>query len=254
MTATTQLKLSVRTLAAAGALALVAAAAPGAAVPPQPTAEEQEIVVLGSRLTKVKIDVSAKRGGAPACRIKRSSGDRELDTAFCGDAAACVAERPKNGAALSACMMREKDRMIAALAALRARAREAKAHAENGRGPRHAEASQPRGERVMTALTRERVIREIDGLAQRVSLVDHRLRNTEGEPRCRHLSFADVRSALDETAQEVRLAKQFTCENGVDFRQIELILTDERQSLSAISQALDRVEQEMVTSGPARET
>jgi DNA mismatch repair ATPase MutS len=94
----------------------------------------------------------------------------------------------------------------------------------------------------MTKLTRERVIREIDQLAERACLVDHRLREMEGDASYRHLSLVDVRAAFDETAQEVRLAKQFTCANRIDFRQIELILTDERQSLSAISQILDRVE------------
>ena len=103
-----------------GALLLLAAQPAAAA----PVPLENDIVVIGQRLTKLKAKVSTDRQGRLRCRIKKSSGDSGLDAAFCGIAQHCVEANPASAAVLEACMTRRKDEMIAALAASRARARQ----------------------------------------------------------------------------------------------------------------------------------
>ncbi|MFL6846404.1 MAG: hypothetical protein ACJ8ER_16175 [Allosphingosinicella sp.] len=95
-------------------------AVPAASAPPAPDSNE-DIVVIGQRLMKLKVRVSMDKQGQPQCRIKRSSGDSGLDSAFCGVARRCVAQGPSSGEELSQCMICGKDEMIAALAASRAR-------------------------------------------------------------------------------------------------------------------------------------
>ena len=103
----------------AALLALQAGSVPAPAAP----AVNEDIVIIGQRLTKLKAKVSTDRQGRLRCRIKRSSGDSGLDAAFCGIAQRCVEANPASAAVLEACMTHRKDEMIAALAASRARAR-----------------------------------------------------------------------------------------------------------------------------------
>jgi hypothetical protein len=107
------------TVLLAAFLALQAGApAPAAASP----AVNEDIVIIGQRLTKLKARVSDRRGKLQ-CRVKKSSGDAGLDSAFCAIAIRCVKAKPANAGALSACMTRQKDEMMTAMAASRARDR-----------------------------------------------------------------------------------------------------------------------------------
>lgn len=96
------------------------------AVPPAypPSAEAEEIVVIGQRVRTIRARVTSDRQGRLQCRVRRSSGMAELDRAFCEVATRCTAANPRDGAALSACVERDQRAMINAMAAARVRARQ----------------------------------------------------------------------------------------------------------------------------------
>ena len=96
----------------------------------------------------------------------------------------------------------------------------------------------------MTKLTRERVIKEIDELVERISNTDHRLRIMEEDRKYHHLSFVEVRGALDESEKDLRFGKRTVCSNELDFREVETLLTEERRSLTEICETLSRVQAE----------
>jgi hypothetical protein len=68
---------------------LLVAAQPGAA-PPEAAPAENDIVVIGQKVRKVKFSVKTNKAGNAVCRIRRSSGDSEIDALACDAGRACA--------------------------------------------------------------------------------------------------------------------------------------------------------------------
>jgi hypothetical protein len=85
----------------AAALLLIAQSPPALAEAPP----DQDIVVIGERLKKVRFKVKRDRKtGLGTCRITRSSGDAALDAMACGAAVACMGPDKVSGAAFFQCL------------------------------------------------------------------------------------------------------------------------------------------------------
>jgi len=87
---------------------IIAAALLLIAQPPSEAAEtqaDQEIVVIGQRLAKVRFKMKRDRKTKlGSCRITRSSGDAALDAMACDAAVACMGTQKVTGAAFLACL------------------------------------------------------------------------------------------------------------------------------------------------------
>ena len=63
---------------------------------PAPPPDAQEIVVIGERIKRIKVATRQDRkSGLVRCIVKRSSGDRPFDTAFCQAVADCATSAVK---------------------------------------------------------------------------------------------------------------------------------------------------------------
>ena len=82
---------------------LLLAAQPSAQAAPA-TADE-EIVVIGERLRKVRFKMKRNRKTmVGSCRVTRTSGDAKFDALVCETAVVCMGTTKVTGAAFSACM------------------------------------------------------------------------------------------------------------------------------------------------------
>lgn len=91
-------------------------AQPPSAVPEQ----EDDIVVMGRRLGRLRIDYRLDAGGQiSACRVARSSGDPGIDRIGCGALRACAAGQPVVRGVLRSCVLRSRRELLTALAAAR---------------------------------------------------------------------------------------------------------------------------------------
>ena len=71
---------------------------------PDPSPDTQEIVVIGERIKRIKVATKQDRKSkAVRCIVKRSSGDRQFDIAFCEAVAACATKAVK-AADMERCM------------------------------------------------------------------------------------------------------------------------------------------------------
>jgi hypothetical protein len=85
------------------AAALLALAQP--AVPAPETQADQDVVVIGQRLKKVRFKMKRDRKTLlGSCRVTRSSGDLLLDTMACDAAVACMGANKVTGAGFMACL------------------------------------------------------------------------------------------------------------------------------------------------------
>lgn len=96
------------------ALLLVAQPAAAAAEPVSP---ENDIVIIGQRVQKLKFRLKTDKSGKAVCRIKRSSGDPEIDGLACDAARACM--HSASEAAMTACLTPRFNQIPAQLAARR---------------------------------------------------------------------------------------------------------------------------------------
>lgn len=117
-------------LAALTALALTQAEAPAA----EP-ANDNEILVLTERLRSIRLSpgVTIRKGvvtQTSACKIKRSSGDAEVDALACGAVALCATRPQPSRKAFNTCVDAEAIDAIFRLRAERAEARAARIEAE----------------------------------------------------------------------------------------------------------------------------
>jgi hypothetical protein len=69
-----------------------------------PTPPENDIVVIGQRVRKVKFRIKLDKAGQAVCRITRSSGDPEIDSLACDAARPCVRPDIVTKAAMTACL------------------------------------------------------------------------------------------------------------------------------------------------------
>jgi hypothetical protein len=79
-------------------------------------------------------------------------------------------------------------------------------------------------------------------LKSRLAEVGDRLDRFETDARFSSYSFENLRMAYDEIVRNLQFAQRFTSSNELDFNEVELGLLYERDRLSAIGEALDRVE------------
>ncbi|HEX8239133.1 MAG TPA: hypothetical protein VF574_05265 [Allosphingosinicella sp.] len=95
-------------------LAALALAAPPQASPPR---VEEDIVIIGQRVRKVKFRIKSDKAGRTVCRIKRSSGDAEIDGLACEAARGCIASRSES--AMVACLTPKMNQIPEQIAARR---------------------------------------------------------------------------------------------------------------------------------------
>jgi hypothetical protein len=76
-------------------------AVPASAAPP---AAENDIVVIGQKVRKLKFRIRLDAAGKVVCRITRSSGDAEIDSLACAAARPCVTPDIVTEAAMTACL------------------------------------------------------------------------------------------------------------------------------------------------------
>ncbi len=76
-----------------------------------PDAPPGEEIVVSGRLLALKVSLKTNRKGrATACAIDRTSGDSAFDRTACTTTVQCFNQRPREQAAVSACV---QDRMLA---------------------------------------------------------------------------------------------------------------------------------------------
>jgi hypothetical protein len=107
---------------------LLASAQPAVATDSGPPTEN-EIVVIGQRVRKIKFTLKANKEGQAKCRIKRSSGDADIDGLACDAARACMSSATKE--AMVACLTPRFNQIPAQVAARRRTRSESGSHAPN---------------------------------------------------------------------------------------------------------------------------
>ncbi|MES2059195.1 MAG: hypothetical protein V4564_24860 [Pseudomonadota bacterium] len=99
-------------LTLAAALQQIPAAAPDTS---------DDIVVLGKRLQEVGVRMKIDRKGRlRTCSVTKSVDDADLDRFWCDAGVACAATRPKDAAALTACVEGRRGEFLERLAQVRA--------------------------------------------------------------------------------------------------------------------------------------
>jgi hypothetical protein len=97
-------------------LAAFALAAGGQATP---TPLEEDIVVIGQRVRKVKFRIKLDKAGRVVCRITRSSGAADIDRLACDAARPCVRPDIVTREAMTACLSPRWERIAEQIAARR---------------------------------------------------------------------------------------------------------------------------------------
>ncbi|HEX8469059.1 MAG TPA: hypothetical protein VF620_14770 [Allosphingosinicella sp.] len=99
--------------------ALLLVAAQPAVAAAEPASAENDIVIIGERIRKVKFRIKLDKAGRVVCRITRSSGDSEIDGLACDTARPCVRPDIVTKAALMACLEPRWAQLAAQIAARR---------------------------------------------------------------------------------------------------------------------------------------
>jgi hypothetical protein len=89
-----------------------------------PVAAEEDIVVTGERIRKLKFRIKLDKAGRTVCRVTRSSGDREIDGLACDTARPCVRPDIVTKAAMEACLAPRWAQLPALIAERRRAAKE----------------------------------------------------------------------------------------------------------------------------------
>lgn len=84
---------------------------------PPPSSVTEDIVVIGRKVRKIKFRIRTDKAGRAVCRIKRSSGDPDIDGLACDAARACM--HSTSQAAMVACLTPRFEQIPARIAALR---------------------------------------------------------------------------------------------------------------------------------------
>lgn len=109
--------------------ALLLLAAQPAAAAAEPASAENDIVVIGRRVQKIKFRLKTDKSGKAVCRIKRSSGDPDIDGLACDAARSCM--RSSTEEAMVACLTPRLNQIPAQIAARRRTRIESGSHAPN---------------------------------------------------------------------------------------------------------------------------
>ncbi|HEX8062312.1 MAG TPA: hypothetical protein VF535_03770 [Allosphingosinicella sp.] len=83
---------------------LLSSAQPALPAGAAPAAAENDIVIIGEKVRKIKFRIKLDKAGQAVCRITRSSGDPELDALACDTARPCVRPDIVTKAAMEACL------------------------------------------------------------------------------------------------------------------------------------------------------
>jgi len=102
---------------------LLTGAQPAVAAEPPPA--ENDIVIIGERVRKIRFRIKLDKTGRTVCRITRSSGDAEIDALACDAARPCVRPDIVTKAAMTACLEPRWAQLPRQIAARRRGAREA---------------------------------------------------------------------------------------------------------------------------------
>lgn len=102
---------------------LLFAAQPAAAASAGP-APENDIVIIGQRVRKLKFRIKLDKAGRVLCRITKSSGDAEIDGLACDAARPCVRPDIVTEVAMNACLAPRWVQLPAQIAARRRGVRE----------------------------------------------------------------------------------------------------------------------------------
>jgi hypothetical protein len=95
-----------------------------------PPAAEEDIVVIGRRVRRLRYSIKADRKtGIGICRVKKSSGDPEIDALACDAGRACMGASRKD--AFLACLTPRFEKIPATIAARRRMKSESGSHAQN---------------------------------------------------------------------------------------------------------------------------
>lgn len=78
---------------------------------------ENDIVIIGQKVRKIKFTLKSDKAGKPVCRIKRSSGDPEIDSLACDAARACMHSASES--VMNACLTPRFNQIPAQIAARR---------------------------------------------------------------------------------------------------------------------------------------
>jgi hypothetical protein len=78
------------------------------------TPPENEIVIIGQKVRKIKFRLKTDKAGKAVCRIKRSSGDPEIDALACDAARVCM--HSASEAAMVACLTPKMNQIPARIA------------------------------------------------------------------------------------------------------------------------------------------
>lgn len=109
-------------------LMALAAPAAAAAVAPAPVLAE-EITVVGQQLKSIRASVRTRKDNAGAvvatCRIRKSSGDKVIDAAFCDVMRQCLPAAAPNPDAASTCLTAAFNKRTSEIAEARLAARDA---------------------------------------------------------------------------------------------------------------------------------
>ncbi|MEA3054245.1 MAG: hypothetical protein QOG72_3148 [Sphingomonadales bacterium] len=109
---------------------LLAALAVAAAQEASPPPAEEDIVIVGQRIRKLRYSIKPDRKtGIGVCRVKRSSGDPEIDALACEAGRACMGATRKD--AFLACLTPRFEKIPATIAARRRMRNESGNHAPN---------------------------------------------------------------------------------------------------------------------------
>jgi hypothetical protein len=106
------------------AISLLFAAQPAVPAEAAPAVAENDIVVIGERVRKIKFRIRSDQAGKISCRITRSSGDPEIDGLACDAARPCVRPDIVTPAAMTACLESRWTQLPAQIAERRRLARE----------------------------------------------------------------------------------------------------------------------------------
>jgi hypothetical protein len=80
---------------------------------------ENDIVIIGRRVRKIKFRMKLDKAGRVVCRITRSSGDAEIDAFACDASRPCVRPDIVTKAAMTACLEPRWAQLPAQIAARR---------------------------------------------------------------------------------------------------------------------------------------
>lgn len=89
-----------------------------------PAVPENDIVIIGRKVRKIRFRIKLDKAGEVVCRITRSSGDPEIDSLACDVARPCVRPDIVKPAAMTTCLESRWAQLPARIAERRRVARE----------------------------------------------------------------------------------------------------------------------------------